>query len=45
MILIVPWWPLKPFFATLQNMLLDCWRLRVSKDLLTDLLTNTPLPD
>ena len=42
MILIVPWWPTKPFFPLLLEMILDVRRIRMMNKLVIDLTTGLP---
>ena len=42
MLIVVPWWPGKTFFATLQPMIIDCCRIRHSRNMITDLVTGLP---
>ena len=42
MILIVPWWPTKPFFPLLIDMILDVKRIQMMNKLVIDLTTGLP---
>ena len=44
LILVAPWWPTKPWFSTLINMMLDCRRFRF-KATITDMASGQPPPD
>ena len=44
LLLVVPWWPGKPFFPILLSMILDCRRIPVSSSLVTDTVTGLPPP-
>ena len=41
LMMILPWWPSKAWFSTLQRMLVTVRRLRVCRDLVVDLQTGT----
>ena len=42
MLIVVPWWPSKAFFAMLQSMIIDCRRIRLSRDMITDMVSGLP---
>ena len=41
-LIVVPWWPSKAFFAMLQSMIIDCRRIRPSSNMITDLVPGLP---
>ena len=45
LILVAPWWPTKPWFSTLINMMLDCRRFRFKATMITDMASGQPPPD
>ena len=43
-LIVVPWWPSKAFLAMLQSMIFDCRRIRLSRDMITDIVSGLPHP-
>ena len=44
-LIVVPWWPSKAFFTMLQSMIIDCPRIRLSRDMITDMVSGLPPPE
>ena len=44
-VMVLPYWPGKPWFSTMQEMLIDIRRLPLFKTLVVDLITGNPPPN